>query len=64
MTVVEWIVFILAAVGTLFMLVSAIGIVRLPGVHASMHAVGKASTWGSRRFSSPRASSTTVRRSG
>lgn len=46
MTVVEWIVFILAAVGTLFMLVSAIGIVRLPGVHASMHAVGKASTVG------------------
>lgn len=46
MTLVEWITFILATIGTLFMLVSAIGIVRLPGVHASMHAVGKAATVG------------------
>ena len=46
MTTVEWLIFIIATIGTLFMLVSAIGILRLPGVHASMHAVGKASTVG------------------
>lgn len=46
MSAIEWLVFILATIGALFMLVSAIGIVRLPGVHASMHAVGKASTVG------------------
>lgn len=38
------VVFILA--GCVFMLVSAIGIVRLPDVFARMHAAGKASTVG------------------
>ena len=46
MTGTEWIVVVLTTIGTIFLLVSAIGIVRLPGVHARMHAVGKAATVG------------------
>lgn len=40
------VVVLLSAVGTAFMLVSAIGIVRLPDVLSRMHAAGKASTLG------------------
>ena len=46
MTLLEGIVLVAAAIGTLFMLISAIGIVRLPDVYARMHAAGKASTLG------------------
>jgi multicomponent Na+:H+ antiporter subunit G len=42
----ELTVLILIAVGTAFMVISAIGIVRLPDVFARMHAAGKASTLG------------------
>jgi multicomponent Na+:H+ antiporter subunit G len=45
-TVIEWMVVVLTTIGTVFLLISAIGIVRLPGVHARMHAVGKAATVG------------------
>ena len=37
---------LLAAIGVAFMLVSAIGILRLPDVFSRMHAAGKASTVG------------------
>ena len=37
---------ILAAVGVIFMLISAVGLVRLPDVFSRMHAAGKASTVG------------------
>lgn len=37
---------IVAAVGVVFMLISAIGLVRLPDVFSRMHAAGKASTVG------------------
>ena len=37
---------ILAAIGVIFMLISAIGLVRLPDVFSRMHAAGKASTVG------------------
>jgi multicomponent Na+:H+ antiporter subunit G len=37
---------ILAAVGVIFMLISAIGLLRLPDVFSRMHAAGKASTLG------------------
>ncbi len=40
------IVFILAAVGTLFLLFSALGILRLPDVFSRMHAAGVAATLG------------------
>lgn len=43
---VEWIVLILASIGTAFMLISAIGVIRLPDVYARMHAAGKAATLG------------------
>jgi multicomponent Na+:H+ antiporter subunit G len=46
MSIHEWIVVTLASIGTLFLMISAFGIVRLPGVHARMHAVGKAATVG------------------
>lgn len=46
MTLTETIIFLLAAVGTLFMLISAIGVLRLPDVFARMHAAGKAATLG------------------
>jgi multicomponent Na+:H+ antiporter subunit G len=42
----EWLIVALASGGTGFMLVSAVGIVRMPGVYARMHAVGKAATLG------------------
>ncbi len=37
---------ILAAVGVIFMLISAVGLLRLPDVFSRMHAAGKASTVG------------------
>jgi multicomponent Na+:H+ antiporter subunit G len=37
---------VFAAVGVVFMLISAIGLVRLPDVFSRMHAAGKASTVG------------------
>lgn len=40
------IVFFLAAVGTIFLLVSALGILRLPDVFCRMHAAGVAATLG------------------
>ena len=46
MTVLEAFVLALATIGTVFMLISAVGIVRLPDVYARMHAAGKASTLG------------------
>ena len=41
-----WFVLIVAAIGTIFMLISAIGILRLPDVFTRMHAAGKAATLG------------------
>lgn len=46
MTPLEAAVIIIAAVGALFMLVSAIGILRLPDVYTRMHAAGKSTTLG------------------
>jgi multicomponent Na+:H+ antiporter subunit G len=40
----EWIVSILIILGSLFMLVAALGIVRLPDVYMRMHAITKASS--------------------
>ena len=40
------IVILLAAIGTLFLLVSALGILRLPDVFTRMHAAGTAATIG------------------
>ena len=37
---------LLAAIGVIFMLISAIGLLRLPDVFSRMHAAGKASTVG------------------
>ncbi|NJN82508.1 MAG: monovalent cation/H(+) antiporter subunit G [Caldilineaceae bacterium] len=37
---------VLAVIGTFFMFVSAVGILRLPDVYARMHAAGKAATLG------------------
>ncbi len=37
---------ILAAIGVIFMLISAVGLLRLPDVFSRMHAAGKASTVG------------------
>ena len=42
----EILVLLLALIGTLFMLVSGIGMIRLPDVFARMHAAGMASTVG------------------
>jgi multicomponent Na+:H+ antiporter subunit G len=39
-------VVILAAIGVVFMLISAVGLMRLPDVFSRMHAAGKASTVG------------------
>ena len=36
----------LASIGVIFMLISAIGVLRLPDVYARMHAAGKAGTLG------------------
>ncbi len=46
MTLAEFFILALATVGTLFMLISAIGILRLPDVYTRMHANGKAGTLG------------------
>lgn len=46
MTLWEGLILALAAVGVLFNLISAIGILRLPDVYARMHAAGKAATLG------------------
>jgi multicomponent Na+:H+ antiporter subunit G len=46
MTLIQIIVIFLATVGTFFMFVSAVGIVRLPDVYSRMHAAGKATTLG------------------
>lgn len=46
MTTSEIVIIFLILVGAVFMLISAIGIVRLPDVLSRMHAAGKASTVG------------------
>ena len=46
MTLQETAVVLLAAIGVLFMLVSGVGLLRLPDVFSRMHAAGKASTVG------------------
>lgn len=46
MSALEIIVIVLATIGTFFVLVSAIGLVRLPDVYSRMHAAGKATTLG------------------
>ena len=46
MTTNEVWVLLLGGAGTLFMFISAVGILRLPDVHTRMHAVGKAATLG------------------
>lgn len=43
---VEYLILLLASVGVLFMLISALGILRLPDVFTRMHAAGKAATLG------------------
>ncbi|MEZ4866662.1 MAG: monovalent cation/H(+) antiporter subunit G [Caldilineaceae bacterium] len=42
----EILILSIATVGVAFMLISAIGILRLPDVYARMHAAGKAATLG------------------
>jgi multicomponent Na+:H+ antiporter subunit G len=42
----EWIVSIFLIAGSLFMLVAAIGVVRLPDVYMRMHAITKAASLG------------------
>jgi multicomponent Na+:H+ antiporter subunit G len=46
MTMQDYAAIILAAIGVIFMLISAIGLVRLPDVFSRMHAAGKATTVG------------------
>jgi multicomponent Na+:H+ antiporter subunit G len=46
MTIREAFVLLFAAIGVAFMLISAIGILRLPDVYARMHAAGKSATVG------------------
>lgn len=46
MTLFELLILTLATIGVIFMLLSAIGIVRLPDVYARMHAAAKAATAG------------------
>lgn len=46
MTVRETSVVVLAAIGVVFMLISAVGLIRLPDVFSRMHAAGKATTVG------------------
>ncbi|MBI1296912.1 hypothetical protein GC175_18325 [bacterium] len=46
LSVKEMIVLTIAAIGTLFIIVSAIGVLRLPDVLSRMHALGKAATLG------------------
>lgn len=42
----EVLVLVLAAIGVAFLLISSVGIIRLPDVLSRMHAVGKAATLG------------------
>ncbi len=46
MSMTEIVIVILAVIGTVITLISAIGILRLPDVYARMHAAGKTSTLG------------------
>ncbi len=46
MTIYQIIILIIATIGVLFMLISAIGLLRLPDVYMRMHAGGKAATLG------------------
>jgi multicomponent Na+:H+ antiporter subunit G len=46
MTIRESIILLLAVIGTIFTLISAIGILRLPDVYSRMHSAGKATTLG------------------
>lgn len=46
MTIREGFVLFFAIVGVAFMLISAIGVLRLPDVYTRMHAAGKAATLG------------------
>lgn len=46
MSILESITLLFASIGVLFMVISAIGILRLPDVYARMHAAGKAATLG------------------
>lgn len=43
---IDYLILILASIGVLFMLISALGILRLPDVFTRMHAAGKAATLG------------------
>lgn len=42
----QYLILILASIGVIFMLISALGILRLPDVFTRMHAAGKAATLG------------------
>lgn len=46
MSLLQIAILVLAGIGVLFTVVSAVGILRLPDVYARMHAAGKASTLG------------------
>jgi multicomponent Na+:H+ antiporter subunit G len=46
MTLREWLTIIFALLGVFFMLLSSIGLVRLPDLYTRVHAVGKAGTLG------------------
>jgi multicomponent Na+:H+ antiporter subunit G len=46
MSLSELLILVLASIGVAFMLLSAVGILRLPDVYARMHAAGKAATLG------------------
>jgi len=45
-TFTQYLILILASIGVIFMLISALGILRLPDVFTRMHAAGKAATLG------------------
>ncbi|PAE84218.1 MULTISPECIES: monovalent cation/H(+) antiporter subunit G [Shouchella] len=46
MTTIEWLIAVLALLGSIFGFLSAVGIVRLPDVYSRLHATGKNSTFG------------------
>jgi multicomponent Na+:H+ antiporter subunit G len=46
MTITQLGIFLLASVGVFFMIVSSIGVLRLPDVYTRMHAAGAATTLG------------------
>jgi len=46
MNISEYLIIVLATIGTFFMLISAIGTLRLPDVFSRMHAAGKAASLG------------------